>query len=52
MKILGSGLSVALLAAGLAFAAPLAQAQHKAGGIILEYRDIDVALVANGWRQR
>ncbi len=26
-----------------------AAAQHKAGGIIVDYKNIDVALVANGW---
>lgn len=38
------------LVAGLGFGqAEIASAQHVAGGVIIEYNDIDMAIVANGW---
>ncbi len=40
----------AMLMVGAAFVQPFAaDAQNKAGGIIVEYNDIDIALVADGW---
>lgn len=41
--------AAALLTAFTVFSPVSTSAQHAAGGIILEYNDLDVALIANGW---
>lgn len=41
--------TAALFAAFTIFAPASTSAQHTAGGIIVEYKDLDIALVANGW---
>ncbi len=48
MKLLSA--STAALFAALTVVTPApTSAQHVAGGIVLEYNDLDVAVIANGW---
>ncbi len=42
--------SAAALLAALSLLTPTpTSAQHAAGGIVVEYNDLDVAIIANGW---
>lgn len=41
--------SIAVLGALAAFSPSPTAAQHVAGGVIVEYNNLDIALVANGW---
>lgn len=48
MNLLTTSAAV-LLAASAVFTPGSTSAQHAAGGVVVEYNNLDVALVANGW---
>lgn len=49
-RIPKSTISAVALVAALSFVSPApTSAQHAAGGIIVEYNDLDVAVIADGW---
>lgn len=47
--MIGKQLTAAAFAAGMVLTTSGVQAQHAAGGIIAEIKDIDIAIVAQGW---